>query len=237
MQDRLWRNTLVNLLQRTIYKTIVLGLKVYRRLFLDLRVWGRENIPAGAKIYAASHISSHEILLITCFPEPVHVIVGPACKSRIVARLCHYLQQINAMPEYRKTVVPEAVKYLQRGGSVFLNPEGDFHELFQMGRFYPGIARMYRQTCAPIVPIAVLAPKSSMRMLPIAIEVEGRVYVTKVVWRGPYCVHFGKPFFPECPDGSPEEQDAAIVAQIRTCIEDLVEETRVNTFWLEPGVR
>lgn len=223
----------MNLAQTTIYKSFVFGLKVYRWLFLDWRVWGRENIPDGPKIFAANHITSHELLLTTFFPEPVHVIVGPGCKYRIVARLCKYLEQINAMPAHRKTVVPEAVKYLQRGESVFLNPEGDFQEPFQMGPFYPGVARMYRQTRAPIVPIAVLAPKSSMRKLPTTITVDDHVYRTVLVRRGPYCVHFGKPFFPECPDGTPDEQDAAILEQIRSRIEALVEETRVNTFWLE----
>ena len=129
--------------------------------------------------------------------------------------------------------LPEAVKYLQRGDSVFLNPEGDFQEPFQMGPFYPGVARMYRQTRAAVVPIAVLAPKSSMRKLPTTITVDDHVYRTVLVRRGPYCVHFGKPFFPECPDGTPDEQDAAILEQIRSRIEALVEETRVNTFWLE----
>lgn len=223
----------MNLLQRTIYQSFVVGLKVYRGLFLDWRVWGRENIPPGPKIFAANHITSHEILLTTFFPEPVHVIVGPACKNRIVAKLCHYLEQINAMPAHRKTVVPEAVKYLQRGESIFLNPEGDFHEPFQMGRFYPGIARIYRETRAAIIPIAVLAPKGTLRTLPATIEVEEHIYRTVVVRRGPYCVHFGEPFFPDCPEGTPDEQDGSIIDQIRSRIEALVEETRVNTFWLE----
>lgn len=223
----------MNLLQRTIYKSLVLGLKAYRWWFLDCRVWGNENIPPGPKIFVANHITSHEILLTTFFPEPVHVVVGPACKSRIVAGLCHYLEQINAMPAHRKTVIPEAVKYLQRGDSVFLNPEGDFCELFQMGRFYPGVARMYRLTHAPIVPIAVLAPKSSLRALRSTIEVDGHIYRTVVVRRGPYCVRFGKPFFPECPDGSNDQQESAILEQIKSRIEGLVEDTRVNTFWLE----
>lgn len=223
----------MNPVQTTIYKSIVLALKLYRWLFLDCRVWGRENIPQGPKIYAANHITSHEILLATVFPEPVHLVVGPACKFRLVAWLCKHLQQINAMPEHRKTVVPEAVKYLQRGESVFLNPEGDFQEPFQMGAFYPGIARMYRETRAAIVPIAVLAPASSLRKWATTIEVDGRVYRTVVVRRGPYCIHIGEPFFPECSAETPEEQDAEILKQISCRIEELVEETRVNTFWLK----
>jgi len=223
----------VNLLQRTIYKSLLLGLRVYRGLTLDWRVWGLENLPDGAKIFAANHITSHELLLMTSIPEPVHVVVGPACKYRIVAWLCKKLEQINAMPAHRKNVVPEAVEYLKRGESVFLNPEGDFHEPFAMGPFYPGVARMYRLSGAPIIPIAVLAPKSTLRKLPTTITVDDYVYRTVVVRKGPYCVHFGKPFYPECPDGTPDEQDAAILEQIRNRIEELVEETRVNTFWLE----
>jgi len=223
----------MNLIQRTVYNTLILGLRVYRKLTLEVRVWGRERIPRGAKLYVSNHISSQEIFLTTLFPEPVHVIVGPACKYRVVAWLCKYLEQINAMPEFRQSVVPEGIKYLKRGEALFLNPEGDFRPTFEMGRFYPGVARMYRATLAPIVPIAVLTPRSSLHLKRSVIEVEGRIYKTLVVKGGPYCVHFGDPFDPVVPDGTEQEQDEVVLAQIKTRIEELVEETRARTFWLE----
>ena len=69
----------------------------------------------------------------------------------------------------------------------------------------------------------------------MTINVEGRIYRTVVVRRGPYCVHFGEPFFPDCPDATPQVQEAAILEQIKSRIENLVEKTRVNTFWLDDG--
>ena len=70
--------TIVNLVARTTYDCFVWSMKAYQRLFMDLYVWGRKNIPAGPKIYVANHITSHEIMLLTVFPERVHVVVGPA---------------------------------------------------------------------------------------------------------------------------------------------------------------
>lgn len=223
----------MNLIQRAVYNTLILGLRLYRKLTVEVRVWGRERIPQGAKLYVSNHISSQEIFLTTLFPEPVHVIVGPACKYRIVAWLCKHLEQINAMPAHRQTVVPEGIMYLERGGALFLNPEGDFCPTFEMGRFYPGVARMYRATRAPVVPIAVLTPRSSLHLKKSVIEVEGRVYKTLVIKGGPYCVHFGEPFCPEVPAGTDVEQDEAVLDQIKRRIEELVEETRTKTFWLE----
>jgi len=227
----------VNRIQRTLYKTLMLSLRTYRKLCVDVRVWGRDRIPAGPKLYVANHISSVEIFLTTLFPEPVHTVVGPACKYRVVAWLCRYLEQINAMPESRKTVVPEGIKYLERGEALFLNPEGDFHPTFELGTFYPGVARMYRATRAPIVPIAVLAPRSSFHLRKGVIEVEGRIYKTLVIRGGPYCVQFGEPFLPDVPVGTPHEQDQAVLDQIGDRIEALVEQTRPRTFWLEPCER
>jgi 1-acyl-sn-glycerol-3-phosphate acyltransferase len=222
----------VNLVGRIIYDTIVGGMKLYRRLLMDAPVWGRSNIPEGAKIYVSNHITSHEILLLTIFPERVHVVVGPACKSRVIARMAAMCDQINAMPSNRRNVVSEAVEYLRRGGSIFMNPEGDFQETFRLGRFYPGVARMQRLSGAPIVPIGVLAPRSRLREYAFTTEVNGRIYRTVAAPRGPYCVNIGTAFIPEAIGETDAERDEAILGQIRSRIEALVEDIRVNRFWL-----
>lgn len=224
--------TIVNLVARTIYDCFVLSMKAYQRLFMDVYVWGRENIPKGPKIYVANHITSHEIMLLTVFPERVHVVVGPACKSRIVAGVARMCEQINAMPANRSNVVSEAVRYLRGGGPVFVNPEGDIQNTMRIGRFYPGVARMYRQCEVPIVPIAVLAPRSRMREYPFRMEVEGHVFRTITALRGPYCINIGKSFHPCCPGGSETEQDEAIVEQIRSRIASLVDDARTDKFWM-----
>lgn len=221
----------MNLLGRTLYNSFVFSIKAYQRLFMDMYVWGRRNIPKGPKIYITNHVTALDVMVTSVFTEPVHIVVGPAYKTPIMAKLLDLCEQINAMPDHRRTVVADAVKYLKRGEPVYINPEGDFCEPFQMGRFYPGVARIYRQARVPIVPIALLAPKSRLREYPFKVEVDGRVYRTVVTLRGPYCINIGEPMMPTVPDGTDKEQDECVLAALKERLEFLVEDARVNRFW------
>lgn len=223
----------MDLLKRTLYRSMVYATRIYQNLFMDFRVWGREQIPLGQKIYVSNHITStdpHWILPV--FTEPVHIIIGPGYQSKILAPIFDFFEQINAMPDHRKTVVDAAVRYLQNGESVWSAPEGDLQAPFQFGHFYPGVARIYRRTRAPIIPIALVAPRSAMREWPMKIIVDGRVYRTIVVLRGPYCVNIGEPFHPDTTeDGGPEE-DERVMEVIKERIRVLAEDVRTNKFWM-----
>ncbi len=222
-------------IKRAVYGSVMGAIKVYQRLFLDLRVWGREHIPAGPKIYVGNHISAFDgPWVFPILPEPVCVVVGPPYKSKTFGWFWDAMDQINAMPEHRKTVVDEGVKRLEAGRSVFILPEGDFFPQFEGGRFYPGFARMYLRARVPIVPIAMVAPNRGMRAIPwINIVVEERVYRTVIVFRGPFLVNIGEPMMPDCPDHlSEKEQAEEVVRQVRDRIAALVDDVRVTKFWL-----
>ena len=223
----------VDLLKRTLYSTMVYTTKIYQRLFMDFRVWGREHIPPGPNIFVSNHITStdpHWVLPV--FTEPVHIIIGPGYQSKIMARIFDFFEQINAMPAHRKTVVDAAVRYLKKGESVWSAPEGDLQAPFQLGPFYPGVARIYRRTHAPMIPIALVAPRSAMREWPMKIVVEGRVYRTIVVLRGPYCVNIGEPFRPVTNENGGPEEDQRIMELLKERIRWLAEDVRTNKFWL-----
>ncbi|MCH8966061.1 MAG: 1-acyl-sn-glycerol-3-phosphate acyltransferase [Planctomycetes bacterium] len=223
----------MNRIARTAYGSLVFSIKAYQFLFHNLRVWGRQNIPAGPKIYITNHITTHDSFwVLPVFTEPVHVVIGPAYESPFMARVLNRFEQIDASVANRQRVVEEAVKYLEKGEAVYMAPEGDIQEPFQLGRFYPGFARMYRRTLAPIVPVAVLAPKSDMTRLPFKTVIKGRVYTTLTVLRGTYCINIGKALTPEIPEGTPQEQDEYIVDVVRREMESLVAQIRVDRFWL-----
>jgi len=207
--------------------------KIYQKLFMDFRVWGRELIPSGPKIYVTNHITSTDPSWVyPVFTEPVHAIVGPGYQSKFMARVFDFFEQINAMPAHRKTVVDTAVRYLQKGESIHNYPEGDLQAPFQLGHFYPGVARIYRRTRAPIIPIALVAPRSAMCEWPINLVVEGRVYRCIVVLRGPYCVNVGEPFFPNMTENGGPEEDQRVMEELKERIRVLVEDVRINKFWL-----
>ncbi len=222
----------MNLALRTIYRSFVLAIKAYQRLFLDLRVWGRENIPQGAKIYVANHITATDVCwALPVFPEPVHIVHGPAFKSWWMSRVLQAFEQINARPGHLKSLIQTAVEYLRRGEPVGITPEGDLNDPLALGSFQGGVAAIYRRIRVPIVPMAFVAPRWNMRRLPFEVRVDGRVYETITVLRGPYCINIGEPCMPEIPEGTKDEQNAHIVASIKQRIEALIEDVRINKFW------
>jgi len=219
-------------LQRAVYRGLVGLNALYQKLFLDLRVRGRDSIPPGPKIYVTNHITSTDPhWLLPVLPEPVHILVGPGYQSKLLAPVFDYLEQINVMPAHRKTAVDKAVRYLQKGEAIYTAPEGDLQPQFQLGHFYPGVARMYRRTRAPVIPIAFVAPPSAVRELPMTMHVDGRVYRSIVVLRGPFCINIGGPFHPHVTDAGGPDEDRRIMEDIREQIRLLVEDVRTNNFW------
>jgi len=223
----------MDLVKRTLFRSMVCGIKVYQRLFMDFRVWGRERIPTGPKIYVTNHITSTDPdWVLPVFTEPVHVIIGPGYQSKILARVFDFFEQINAMPDHRHSVVDKAVRYLRKGESIYTAPEGDLQEPFQLGRFYPGVARIYRQTRVPMIPIALVAPRSAMRKWPLNFVVDGRIYRTVMVLRGPYFISVGEPFSPNVTEDGGSDEDQRVTDELKERIRILVEEVRTNKFWL-----
>ncbi len=219
---------------RMVYQALSLSIRAYQRCFLDFHVWGREHIPKGAKIYAGNHFTTWDsFYVMPVLPEPVHFVLGPGFRSALVARMLNAMEQVNAMPDHHGDVVRQAAVFLERGEAVMIAPEGDLNEPLQMGRFQPGIARIFRRHPAPIIPMVGLAPKRAMKENPRhAVTIGNRVYRSVKVTRGTYCINIGKPFYPELPPGSDARKDIALLNGLRERMIALVEDIRMNKFWL-----
>lgn len=207
---------------------------------MTYRVIGREHIPPGAKLLVSNHISAFDGVWVLPVlsggnnkrTEPVHVVVGAPFAVRGMAWLCRRYDQINALAAHRHSVVDEAVKRLKAGGSVYICPEGDFHEQFKLGRFYPGAARIYRRTGVPVVPMAFVAPKDSLREYPFPTHVDGRIYRCVIGLRGPFVINIGEAMRPTIlTEGTDGEIDEDVMEQIKERIAQLVEEVRREEGW------
>jgi len=219
-------------IRRFAYQSVVSVLKTYGRLFLDMRVTGRERIPTGPKIYAVNHVTSTDpYWMLTVFPEPVHILVGPGYNSPVAARVLDYMEQINTMPAHRGQAVEKAVARLKRGGAIYMAPEGDIQTGPRLGRFYPGVAKIYRRCPVPIVPIAVCTRPGDMKAYPrLDMEVEGRVYRAVFVLRGVYAVSIGRPFLPDVRTDVDERSDnERIMDELKERIGALLEDARRRT--------
>lgn len=223
----------MNLIKRAIHRAFVLSIRACERLFLDKHVWGRENIPLGSKIVVVNHISSHDAFrIISLISEPLHCVIGPGFQSPLTAKLLHAFEHINVMSENGKEIAVEAAKYLAKGEPVCIAPEGDIQEPFRLGRFFPGVARIYRQYPAPIIPVALVAPRRSLREYPKRNTIiDGRVYRMVLVKRGPYCINVGEPWMPECTGKSDAKALLYITRGLEERIAALVDEVRRHKFW------
>jgi 1-acyl-sn-glycerol-3-phosphate acyltransferase len=226
----------VNRIQRGMYRAFVGGLRVIRRLACRPRVWGREHIPPGAKIYVTNHISSTDPwYVLPAFTEPVHAIVGPGYEPRLLAWVLDRFEQINAMPAHRGAVIEKALEYLKRDEPIWITPEGDIQPDGVLSSFFHGVAKIYRRCRVPIVPIAMVAPRRAMRYWPIFdTHIDGHVYKGVFLVGDYFCINIGHPITPEIREDVAESGDnQRIVGEVRSAVQALIDEVQAKGLWRE----
>ena len=223
----------MNPLKRSMLGCFKLALRAGNRVMLDMRVEGHRAVPPGPKIYACNHISSLDGFHILPYLQgPAHLVLGPGYQSPFVARLLDAFEQVNALTIGQDAMVEQAAAYLRKGESILIAPEGDIQPPSRLGRFYPGVAKIYRAAPAPIIPIAVVAPRNSLREWPrFHTEVDGRVYKMVLVHRGPYGLRFGAPWRPEIDETSQARWAVQTTRSLRERIEALAGEIRSQESW------
>ncbi len=227
-------------LKNALYRGFVGMLRAYGRIAWDFKVQGRNLIPRGPKIYVANHIASVDpYWAMMAVPEFLHVIIGPPFAVRWLQPTFRFFEQINAMPQHRRNVVDQACHYLTLGESVYIAPEGDVQPPFQLGHFYSGLAKIYRKSLAPIVPIAMaVAPERIRRHPRWDIKVDDRTYEARMVWRGKVRVSIGAPRYPQLRSDVDEEEDnRRITADVRGAMELMLAALRPEFQCCEPAPR
>ncbi len=217
-----------------MHKLYAGGVRLYQRLFIETKIWGRDKIPPGPKIYAVNHISSHDgFWLAPLFTEPVHYIIGPGYQSWLGTKFLDAMESINAFVPDARDMVDQAADYLNKGEPVVIAPEGDIQETFSLGRFMPGVARIYMASGVPIVPIAMLTPRRNLRENVKKRQViDGHVFRMVNLLRGPFCFNIGEAWSPGYEGLSEAKQVVRITRELRERMESLVEDMRINKFWM-----
>lgn len=228
----------MRLLPLLIFRSITLAAAAYQRLFMDVRILGRERIPPGPKIFVVNHVSSTDVYwILPVFHEPVHLILGPSFQFYPLRRMLDEMEMISALPGDTRTLIESSEKYLRRGESLAIAPEGDIQKPFTVGDLQPGVAAIYRRTPVPIVPMALAAPPGHLRELPLTHEIGGHVYRTVVAWRGRFWIRIGEPFHPEIRGTTRKEQNDFILESIRARLQTLLHEIRAHGMEDAPPAR
>jgi 1-acyl-sn-glycerol-3-phosphate acyltransferase len=207
---------------------------LYTKLFLEFKVWGREYIPEGPKIFCANHFSSTDpFFMITLMKEPVHMVIGPGFKVPVLKTVLRLGEQINALPEVRQEVIPESVGFLKEGESVFIFPEGVLTDPTTLGRFYHGLARIYLGFPCPVIPIGIISPKRYIKEKEAGITVGETIHQTLTVMSGKYYANIGEPMYFEKEEKMKDTVKAveSITGSVRERINYLINDIKINKFW------
>ena len=221
-------------LEKWLYNFFKSIIKLYLTAFLEFRVWGKENIPPGPKIFCSNHFSSTDpFYVITIMDEPIHMIIGPGFSVPVVKQILKIGKQINALSENREKVIPTAVDYLKKAESVFIFPEGDLNDQKILRAFYSGMAKIYLSFPVPIIPIGIISPIRYVKEKEKNIKIGETVYKTLTVLTGKFFANIGKPVrFPEFEnDGLTTDAITGVTDQVKKTIEELISDIKTNKFW------
>jgi 1-acyl-sn-glycerol-3-phosphate acyltransferase len=209
-------------------------IKLYLNTFLEFKVWGKENIPEGPKIFCSNHFSSTDpFFVITIMDEPIHMIIGPGFSVPVFKHVLKMGKQINALPENREKVIPTAIDYLKKNESIYIFPEGDLNNQKKLRSFYSGMAQIYLSQPVYIVPIGIVSPIRYVKEKERNIKIGETIFKTLTVLTGKFYANIGKPVrFPELEKkGLTTESIDAVTDQIKKKIEALIKDIKMNKFW------
>jgi 1-acyl-sn-glycerol-3-phosphate acyltransferase len=220
--------------RRGLYNFFKISIKLYLTAFLEFKVWGKENIPEGPKIFCSNHFSSTDpFYMITIMDEPIHMIIGPGFSVPFFKHVLKIGKQINALYENRNKVIPTAIDYLRKNESIYIFPEGDLNDQKILKDFYSGMARIYLSHPVPIIPIGIISPIRYVKEKEKNIKIGETVYKTFTVLTGKFYANIGKPLtFPKIgKTGLTPEAVEKVTKSVKKVIELLIRDIKVNKFW------
>ncbi len=127
---------------------------------ITAEVRGAEHIPQGPAIVASKHQSAWDTIMFNCFlPEPVYVLKQELTRIPLYGR---YAQMIGSIVVDRKgggralkRLVRDGRAALEKGQQIVIFPEGTRTAPGVRRPYQPGVAALYAQLEAPVVPVAL----------------------------------------------------------------------------------
>jgi 1-acyl-sn-glycerol-3-phosphate acyltransferase len=218
---------------RFLHGVYRIGVRIFLSLRFDFSVWYASPLPKGPKIFCSNHFSSSDAHFVTTLmKDPLHMVIGPGFKVKLLKDYLKWCEQIPAATkEQRKDVVKSAVRYLEIGDSIYIFPEGRLNTQEEMIEFKKGVARIYLEHPSPIIPVGLMAPRRRVRK-----KAGGQLvkHEMTVVSRN-YYANVGEPMFfkneEELAKTDREAAETAITDKIKAEIAFLIDDIKTNKFW------
>ncbi len=144
----------------------VLGIYIHT-LIHKIQIQGEELIPLGPKIIVANHANlTDAFILPSIISEQLHFLVqGDIFDIPIIGKLLELADQIPTRKGEGRKALKDAQKWLERGNSVVIFPEGRMNNGGQLYRAGAGAAILAAQTNVPLVPMGFFVPEKFTRLI------------------------------------------------------------------------
>jgi len=138
--------------------SVRLGLKYLAGL--DYEVRGAENIPDRPAIFASKHQSTWEtVAFVWMFPSPIYVLKIELLSIPLWGWYARKCSQVAVDRQgggaALKQMVRDCRAALKMGRHLIIFPEGTRSAPGEEGSYHPGVAALYSQLDAPVVPVAL----------------------------------------------------------------------------------
>ena len=175
--------TLISRNPNQLYWAGVKGIVYLMRLVgVQMRIVGRERIPAGACLFVANHTSSADApAVVGAIPRRVAILLKESLFKWPIAgqafTLAGFIPVKRSEPESAIASVEKATQSMRAGQSFLIYPEGTRSPDGRLQNFKKGAAVMAIKAKVPIVPVACsgahrVMRKRSLRIYPGEILVE-----------------------------------------------------------------
>jgi 1-acyl-sn-glycerol-3-phosphate acyltransferase len=142
-----------------LWKLAQVVTRIGTTLYFDLKVYGKNNVPARGGVLLVSNHQSYldPPLLGAHLPRPMSYLAkSELFENRLVAAIISWL---NAFPVRQGAgdvgAVKETIRRLRQGHMLNVFPEGSRTEDGEMLPIQPGVALVIRKAGVPVVPVAI----------------------------------------------------------------------------------
>ena len=142
-----------------MYYVIAWISKVYLKIFHNLKIVGRENMPEGACVISPNHCGSLDPFAISAIQKPMMYYMAKIeiDKNKLLSAIAKSMGCLIFVNRGKADVnaLKKSLKVLRNGEKLVLFPQGHRYKEFQVSQGKKGAATLAIKVDCPIVPVTI----------------------------------------------------------------------------------